>query len=121
MVSPFSLNSPSCKATKNPAESTAGTTATLSVVFSNWPLAAELVAPDRPAHPVAASNAIAVRGARTRVCTRIGVLPSFPKRPPDIRKRKPEHSAFLRFALNGCIKKVKRHFCGKEALLQQSG
>src|SRR5689334_11677195 len=118
MVSPFSLNSPSCKATKNPAESTAGTTATLSVVFSSWPLAAELVAPDRPAHPVAASRAIAVTGARTRVCTRIGVLPSLPENGPQVFGIvKQEHSAFLLFPRNGCIKKVKRHFCGKEALL----
>src|ERR1700722_3210897 len=70
MVRPSLANRPSCSATKNPAESTAGTTATLRVVFCS-PL--ELVLPAvaaMPAQPERASMAIATGGARMRTFER---------------------------------------------------
>src|ERR1700722_546616 len=69
MVRPCCLNRPSCSATKKPAESTAGTTATLSVVFSS-PIGLVLPAlAASPAQPESAIRAIATGGARMRVRT----------------------------------------------------
>src|SRR5215469_73331 len=70
MVRPCCLNRPSCSATKKPAESTAGTTATLSVVFcSPFGLVLPALAASPP-QPEMASRAIARGGARMRVRTR---------------------------------------------------
>src|ERR1700744_92617 len=67
IVRPSLANRPSCSATKKPAESTAGTTATLSVVFcSPFGLVLPAVAA-RPPQPESAIRAIARGGARMRV------------------------------------------------------
>src|SRR5215469_4953601 len=64
MVRPCCLNRPRCSATKKPAESTAGTTATLSVVFcSPIGLVLPAVAARLP-QPERAIRAIARGGAR---------------------------------------------------------
>src|ERR1700722_17916468 len=69
MVRPCCLNRPSCRATKKPAESAAGATATLSVVFSS-PIGLVLPAlAASPPQPESAIRAIATGGARMRVRT----------------------------------------------------
>src|ERR1700728_4543547 len=69
MVRPCCLNRPSCSATKKPAESTAGTTATLSVVFCS-PFGLVLPAfAASPPQPESAIRAIRAGGARMRVRT----------------------------------------------------
>ena len=67
MVRPCLANRPSCSATKKPAESTAGTTATLSVVFcSPFGLVLPAVAA-APPQPESAIKAIAMGGASMRM------------------------------------------------------
>jgi Flp pilus assembly protein CpaB len=77
-------NSPSCSATKNPAESMAGTTPTFSVVFSGGPklvgrvlvseaLAVELLPEDEQPAASAATAASAAAHAAVRLQLRMPV------------------------------------------------
>src|SRR5580692_9035670 len=107
MVRPCCLNRPSCSATKKPAESTAGTTATLSVVFcSPFGLVLPALAASPP-QPESASKAIARGGARMRVRIRNKVFLLMCGQQGGVRIVKQEEFITLPFKGNSGISRVK--------------
>src|ERR1700733_15284474 len=106
VVRPCCLNRPSCSATKKPAESTAGTTATLSVVFCS-PFGLVLPAfAASPAQPESAIRAIATGGARMRVRTRNKVFLLMCGQQGGVRIVKQEEFITLPFKGNSGIYRV---------------
>jgi hypothetical protein len=78
-VSPCALNRPRSSATKKPAESTAGTTATFSTGFSGR---GAFAAPPPFEQPAVSARAMAVTSsARPRTCLIPFTLKSFPRIP----------------------------------------
>src|SRR6266567_3531560 len=80
IVSPCSANSPLCSATKNPAESTLGTAATLRMWVSSGPVAPAAVAPEpmpirpQPDSAGRASRESARTGAKARRNLRLAMV-----------------------------------------------